>query len=135
MCRILLFKMSCLFQSLSSYISHQDYSKLRQDICNFLESNPNILDDMSLEQIVQLDNLTIQDYIKNMRNNATWGGAIEIKAFCEMYNVNVLVINIRNNERDKDSKKEIKFLSNTPANRWVTITWNGGHFEPLVTKY
>ena len=90
---------------------------------------------MSLEQIVELDNVSIQDYIKHMRNNATWGGAIEIKAFCEMYNVNVEVINIRNNERDTHSKKEIKFLSHTPSNRWVSITWNGGHFEPVVTKY
>ena len=123
--------MSCLFQSLSSYVSHQDYSKLRQDICDFLETNPNILDDMPLDKVVELDNISINDYIKHMRNNATWGGAIEIKSFCEMYQVNVIVINIRNNSQDKDSSKEIKFTSSKPSNRWVGITWSGGHFEPI----
>jgi hypothetical protein len=124
--------MSCLFQSLSSYVSHQDYSKLRQDICDFLETNPTILDDMPLDKMVELDGVSIQDYIKHMRSNATWGGAIEIKSFCEMYKVNVLVLNIRNNQTDIESTtKEIKFLSSTPSQKWVSITWNGGHFEPI----
>jgi hypothetical protein len=124
--------MSCLFQSLSSYVSHQDYSKLRQDICDFLETNPTILDDMPLDKMVELDGVSIQDYIKHMRSNATWGGAIEIKSFCEMYQVNVLVLNIRNNQTDMETTtKEIKFLSSVPSQRWVSITWNGGHFEPI----
>lgn len=66
-----------------------------------------------------------------MRNNATWGGAIEIKTFCEMYQVNVMVLNIRNNETDKDSPKEIKFIASSPSTRWIGISWNGGHFEPV----
>ena len=123
--------MSCLFQSLSSYVSHQDYSKLRQDICNYLESNPKILDDINLDKLLEFDDISINDYIKNMRNNATWGGAIEIKTFCEMYQVNILVLNIRNNETDKDSPKEIKFIASSPSTRWIAISWNGGHFEPV----
>lgn len=126
--------MSCLFQSLSSFVSHQDYSKLRQDICDFLEQNPKILGDLDLKAIFETEQISLENYIKHMRNNATWGGAIEIRAFCEMYNVNVLVKNIRNNTLDKNSPKDIEFLSSESVNKWVVISWNGGHFEPVVVK-
>lgn len=131
---IFLFKMSCLFQSLSSFVSHQDYSKLRQDICDFLEKNPKILGDLDLKSIIDTENITLENYIRHMRNNATWGGAIEIRAFCEMYGVNVLVKNIRNNVIDKGSPKDIEFLTSQDVNKWVIISWNGGHYEPVLVK-
>ena len=124
--------MSCLFQSLSSFVTHQDYSKLRQDICNFLAKNPKLLGDIDLKTIAEIDQTNIEDYVKNMRNNATWGGAIEIRAFCEMYKVNVLVKNIRNNSTDENHPKNIQFLCSDPTSRWVFISWNGGHFEPVI---
>jgi len=63
-----------------------------------------------------------------MRSNAVWGGAPEIKSFCEMYKVNVIVKNIRGGNINED----ITFSCNTPTNRWVVISWNGGHFEPVL---
>ena len=34
-----------------------------------------------------------------MRNRSTWGGAIEIKAFCNMYNKHVNVHDVRTSKR------------------------------------
>lgn len=88
---------------------------------------------LDLKTIMETENISIEDYVRQMRSNATWGGAIEIKAFCDMYKVNVLVKNIRNENRDPNIPDSIEFLCNdTNINRWVEITWNGGHFEPIL---
>lgn len=127
--------MSCLFQSLSSFVSHQDFIKLRQDICDFLETNPKLVGgEIDLKTITELDDTSIEDYVRHMRSNSTWGGAIEIRAFCEMYDVNIIVKNIRHLEKD-DEDKCIEFLCSNNKDRWVVISWNGGHFEPILFKH
>ena len=124
--------MSCLFQSLSSFVSHQDFVKLRQDICDFLQTNPKLVGgEIDLKKITELDDTTIENYVGHMRSNSTWGGAIEIRAFCEMYDVNVVVKNIRNAAQNEE-ETYIEFLCSNNKNRWVVISWNGGHFEPIL---
>ncbi len=90
------------------------------------------MQDLDLKSIIETENTSLQDYITQMRSNSTWGGAIEIKAFCEIYKVNVLVRNIRNDNRNPNTPDNIEFLCNEETNRWVEITWNGGHFEPVL---
>lgn len=90
------------------------------------------MSDLDVKTIIETENISLQDYIRQMRSNATWGGAIEIKAFCDIYNVNVLVRNIRNENRDPNTPDTIEFLCNNNTNRLVEITWNGGHFEPVL---
>lgn len=119
--------MSCLFQSLSKFVSHADYSKLRQDICNFLESNQPLLDDLTIKEIAELDGITKEQYIQNMRQDSTWGGAPEIRAFCEMYNIGVKVLVLQ-------SEKIIDFNCTTPTNNFVLISWNGSHFEAILPQ-
>jgi len=119
--------MSCLFHSLSKFISHGDFRKLRQDICNYLENNQPLLDDLTIKEIAELDGLTKEQYIENMRQDSTWGGAPEIRAFCEMYNVGVKVLVL-------SSGKLIEFKSTKPSNIFVMISWNGSHFEPVLPK-
>lgn len=117
--------MSCLFQSLSYFLAHKDYSRLRQDICNFLDSNQPLVDDLTIKDIAEFDGINKETYIQNMRNDNTWGGAPEIKAFCEMYKVKVKVIIGQNG-------KQIEFNpSNQEATKFVVITWSGNHFEPF----
>jgi len=119
--------MSCLFHSLCRFVSHGDYKKLRQDICNFLDSNQPLLDELTIKDIAELDGITKEQYIQNMRDDSTWGGAPEIKAFCEMYNVIVKVVVL-------SSRKVIDFTSSRPTDRYVIISWNGSHFEPVLNK-
>ena len=116
--------MSCLFQSLGYFMMDKNPSRLRKDICDYLESNPKMMDDLTLEQIVGLEGISNKSYVDQMRGENTWGGAIEIKAFCDLYGVNVEVIILA------DGKKVTFNPKKGPSEISVIITWNGNHFEP-----
>ena len=75
--------------------------------------------------------MTLEQYISRMRSTNTWGGAIEIKAFCEIYHVSVCVYSSR---RGKENNKLIAhFYSSTPSTLHpvIKIEWSGGHYEPI----
>ena len=98
--------MSCLFNSLSYFINDKSSKDIRNIICDYLENN---------------------NYIKNMRQTSTWGGAIEIQCACNIWNLKIIVHNIR--ERNA---KNIEFIPlNRNFNKIIEITWNGGHYEPI----
>jgi len=105
--------MSCLFRSLSKFVNIET-DDLRQNICDFLDENPKLIDS------IRVNDITPNNYVLNMRNNETWGGGIEIKAFCEMYNyqVNVYIPN----------EKIITFYPQRLPVRIINIKWSGNHF-------
>lgn len=118
--------MSCLFESLSYYVNGVDSGRLRHVMCEFLSTNPSMFDNISVDDITKLEsNMPIDQYIENMRKTSTWGGALEIKTFCEIFNIGVDVKSLPNN-------KLIEFVpsSGNPIGK-ILITWNGGHFEPI----
>lgn len=118
--------MSCLFRSLSYYLKGIDERKLREQICNYLEENPPLMDDLKLDEILKSEgNATLDSYIQAMRNEATWGGAIEIKAFCEIFHVGIEVF-------VQSSQKSIYFYPSEPRTPplFARIEWMGVHFEP-----
>ena len=126
--------MSCLFNSLSYFVK-ENSDELRHNICNYLEKNPSLMDGMTTEQVIHYENgQSLKDYINSMRNTSTWGGAIEIKAFCNIYKKNVFVRNIRDS-----TSKLIEFVDNpnTIKNKFKCdennyhVTWSGGHYEPV----
>jgi len=111
--------MSCLFNSLSSFLS-KTALELRMDICNRLEKNPVILDNLTVDKI--LENKTLNEYVHDMRNVETWGGALEIKLFCDIYHtqVNVYI----------PSGNIIPFYPQKLPIAIINITWTGNHFTP-----
>lgn len=115
--------MSCLFDTLSIHVGLNS-NILRQKICDYLEENPNLFEDISTQDYVKWVGegySDLESYVTNMRNSSTWGGAIEIKAFCNMFNVNV-------NVNDKRGKSDnIEFLVDKETNT-LNINWNGGHY-------
>ena len=118
--------MSCLFDSLSKFVSDEkvDGGVLRHVICNFLSTNPSLIDDMNAETVVQEESkMKLGDYISQMRMGHTFGGAIEIRAFTKIFKLNVLVKSIPNN-------KIIEFID-SPENLWAVLSWTGNHFEAL----
>ena len=116
--------MSCLFNSLSHFLKNVNSSQLRQIICKYLKTNPKILDDIPASEITTWENSTnLQDYIKKMSLTSTWGGAIEIKCFCELFKVDVKV------------KHKNRIISFTPNDKSIskgiaTILYTGNHYEP-----
>jgi hypothetical protein len=115
--------MSCLFNSLSFFLSEDSYT-IRQKICDYLMANGKIMEGLDTNFILNLEG---NNYIQNMRNTSTWGGAIEIQAACNLYNVNITVRNYRDN-----NGKNIEFLPViNQASRTIELEWTGGHYEPV----
>jgi hypothetical protein len=115
--------MSCLFNSLSYFINGTS-DEIRQVICNYLQENKPLIDGLDTNFILSLDN---NNYINNMRNSSTWGGAIEIQAACNIWNIRIIVINKRSNENTY-----IEFLPvNNNYKHTIKLEWNGSHYEPI----
>jgi len=116
--------MSCLFDSFSRFFKSHCSNSIRNIICDYLSQNPYLIDNIKAEQIIFYESkLSLEQYIRKMRLSSTWGGSIEIKSFCNIFKTNVHVINIR------DNNEIIEFLSNTPSDKYIRITWSGGHFD------
>lgn len=77
-----------------SYGLGQGYSasRLRNEICNFVRNNPNLLIcDTPLKDWVRWDsNSSVDDYCRRMSRGG-WGGGIEMAALSQMKQVNVHV--------------------------------------------
>jgi len=116
--------MSCLFNSLSYFIKEDSYH-IRQKICDYLQDNNNIIDGLDTKVILDMENL---NYIQNMRNTSTWGGAIEIQSACNIWKFQIVVHNIR----DKNENNKIIFTPiNTNFENTIYLEWSGGHYEPV----
>ena len=117
--------MSCLYNSLSFFLKDVSPNHLRHQLCNYLGSNPKINDSNANEVIRWENGMHLPHYINKMRHNNQWGGAIEIKCFCDLHRVNVIVYSIPN-------RRKIEFLSNSKSNKTFKIYWTGNHYEPIT---
>jgi hypothetical protein len=119
--------MSCLFNSLGKHTG-ESADVVRSKIVDYLSLNPTLLGDIHTNDAIHWESgSSPQSYLRNMRQASTWGGALEISAFSKLYNMNVLVHNIR------DSHTQIIRFLNPNARTSVSVTWNGGHYEPVIT--
>ena len=98
---------SCLFHSLSYCMwcsgvvmsEHDGLSgfELREDICNFLRDNGNVLVSLtpdvvvSISEALAMDGSSCEAYYLKMMNRAEWGGSFEIAILAEMYSIGVSV--------------------------------------------
>ena len=115
--------MSCLFNSLSYFIKDDSF-KIRQTICDYLEQNKPIIDGLDTTEILKYEN---NNYIQNMRNTCTWGGAIEIQCACNIWNVRIIVLNNRDS-----GNRSIEFIQlSGQYDRTIYLDWTGGHYEPV----
>jgi hypothetical protein len=66
------------------------------------------------------------NYVQGMRLPATWGGAIEIQAACNLWGYRIVVLN-----RRSETCTEIEFLPvSAEPTRTIHLSWTGGHYEP-----
>ena len=116
--------MSCLFDSLSTFSDGMPSQILRLHICDYLQTNPVLLDNLRAEDVVKHElDVSLNSYVNTMRLPSTMGGATEIRAFTKLFNKNIFVKSIPNN-------KVIEFIEN-PHYKWVGLVWTGGHFDPV----
>ena len=116
--------MSCLFDSLSYFIG-ENSNTIRDKICDYLNDNNPIMNGLDTNIILDIET---NNYIIHMRNQNTWGGAIEIQVACNIWNLKIIVRNIR----DSLHENSIEFVPiDTPISKTIIILWNGYHYEPL----
>ena len=121
--------MSCLFDSLSYFINEASID-IRNKICDYLEQNKPIIEGADTNKIIEYENNSVHDYINNMRSTSAPGGAIEIQAACNIWNISINVHNYRD-----PSNKIIQFIPmNKIYDSIINIYWTGGHYEPIKTK-
>lgn len=71
--------------------------------------------------------MQLERYVYEMRKPKNWGGAIEIKAFADLFHKNIKVVTSRN--------KVIEFLSSQPDRcGWIYLRWNGRHYSPILNR-
>jgi hypothetical protein len=101
---------------------------VRREIAEHLKTNPVLLDDIRANDIVAwTEGGTLQDYANHMLRSDVWGGAIEIKTYCELYAVNVVVHVLY-------TGKVFTVESSKTPRRIVHISYTGSHFEPLYSE-
>ena len=124
--------MSCLFNSLGRLLV-KDPQALRQEICNYLEAGSPVIDGMATADVLALESgIQAAPYIARMRQPQTWGGAIEIQACACLHSVRILVKNLRQQNRGR-IYKDMEFLPlSGTVTRTLTVSWNGGHYEPVA---
>lgn len=119
--------MSCLFNSLSYFITESNSYEIRQKICDYLQENKPIIDGLDTKFILELEQNDASKYIHSMRNTWCWGGAIEIQAACNLWSLCIIVRNYRDRKGEK-----IEFIPVTGHfTRTIELEWTGGHYEPV----
>ena len=120
--------MSCLFRALAYYTPNVQHYQLRSEIANYLSTNP-VLGIGSAEYVIHIDSgLTLDQYVNNMRNRSTWGGAIEIIAYAKLYQCTVIV-------RILQTGKFVEFIGcGTTDCPIVKMYWTGNHYEPDISR-
>lgn len=119
--------MSCLFRSLSYFITNVGTDELRYIITDYISKDPILIPPSTrLSTILAIDKISLEKYKNEMKKSSTWGGAIEIKAFCELFRIKVFVHVLREN-------RYIEFIPSKWNNesREIKISWNGYHYEPI----
>lgn len=123
--------MSCLFDSLASFIHNTNGKILRDNIISYMKKDPVLITpDLKLSSIIKNeenkedDNIQLQKYISHMSKEDTWGGAIEIRCFCQLYKTKVNVVT--------DDNNSITFLPiNNESKYEINISWINNHYEPI----
>lgn len=120
--------MSCLFRALGYFIKENEQI-LRQRICNYLQLNKTLAH-LDASTFVQWDTqMAIDDYVRCMRQDHTWGGAIEIQAFCELYGLPITCVDQRTGKKFQ----YVPLKENRQGTDRITLLWQGAnHYEPLV---
>lgn len=79
---------NCLFRSISHQL-HNDYGEnheeVRHEICNYLDKNEEDFSIFLLMDDQEEDVMDFDDYVAEMRDDATWGGDVEIVCAARLY--------------------------------------------------
>jgi ubiquitin thioesterase OTU1 len=112
---------SCLFSSIAYLIDRTNYNefssiKYREMIVNHLINNE--FDSSLLDQ-------PKKDYINYIQNPTNWGGALEVKMFSDIFQIQIICIDVKTNRADI-------FGEDIGYPQRIYLLYNGIHYDPLV---
>lgn len=133
--------MSCLFHSIGRMV-RRSHSDVRATICDFLEDNlARVHMGVSIETWLcwneqDAGRASLEDgarncavamnYIRNMRMEGTWGGAMEISAATQIYRRDIVV------HAADGAVVEFKTTDGDVCAPSIHLRWNGFHYEPAA---
>jgi len=120
---------NCLFRSLGVAMK-LNHKELRNIACIYMLKNQNKkIKGTSIKQWIKYESdQDIRSYIKNMRQDGTWGGAIEITMLTKIFDINVFVL--KNKENGKGYKIISTFITDN-KNRNIFLNYDGTHYNYL----
>ncbi len=112
---------SCLFSSVGYNLDHRNFSDItslqyRQLLAQYLEANE--IDKNLLE-------IPKNQYIEEIENPSTWGGAVELRLFSDMFQIEIASIDVQSNRVDI-------FGEDKKYPQRIYLLYNGVHYDPLV---
>jgi len=121
--------MSCLFRALGLQVGVET-QLLRQQIANYLEADLPLtpaeeqgpLRTFVLGEMDGTARATPAGYLRWVRQPSSWGGELEIQAFCELYKLSVRV-RAQNYQRLHQPRYH-------PSRGLLTLDFAGAHYEP-----
>ena len=125
--------MSCLFRSLASFLPHTNPSELRARIAHYLSQDPEwegqvVSSWISSDPSSFFECSTLGCYIGTISKAHVWGGALEIRAFCELFQKTVRV--------HATNSLESPFIEFSPSSlgehEICHLYYNGSHYEPII---
>ena len=91
-----------------------------------MQNNPILFDGIKASDWIFWENNTIlHNYVNNMRHPHTWGGAIELKLFSELFQTEIVSFDIQFNRADI-------FGQDKNYIHRIFVLYNGIHYDPLV---
>lgn len=115
---------SCLFSSIAYLIERENFNeqsslRFRQIIIDYLLDNK--FDDNLLDQ-------PKEQYIEFIQNPKNWGGALEVKMFSEIFQKQIVCIDVKTNRTDI-------YGEDKNYSQRIYLLYNGNHYDPLVMNF
>lgn len=115
---------SCLFSSIAYLIDRDNFNeeaslRFRQIIIDYLlddKFDANLLDQPK------------DQYIEFIQNPKNWGGALEVKMFSDIFQTQIVCIDVKTNRADIYGEDK-----NYPQR--IYLLYNGNHYDPLVMNF
>jgi hypothetical protein len=117
--------MSCLFVAIGKFINLPP-EIVRSVICDYLDQSGPLIDDTRTDEL--FPNTDRRTYVTAMRQSSTWGGGLEIRAACCIWNIRIVVHNMRDRQT---GAQPIVFTPHIcrRAPHEMHLSWTGGHYE------
>jgi len=115
---------SCLFSSIAYLIDKDNFNTSSSLIYRLI-----IVDHIKQNKIDEsIFGMSKNEYLEKISDSDTWGGAIELKMFSEIFDIQIAVLDVQSGRTDifgeiEDFEKRIYLL------------YNGIHYDPLVMNH